>query len=140
MEELLQQLPQHPDVTVSVQTGIPGWYTGEILLSIGGDGTVKVRNVYTNGERTYAGRLDSAQVQELGHEFAAHGFTHIKPSSAPARVPDDLPVVLRIERGAEQLYEARLWHADRHSDAGLDGILKRADELIRQLSHGALPF
>src|SRR5687768_15871883 len=34
VEELLQQLSQHPDVTVSIQTGIPDWYTGEILLSI----------------------------------------------------------------------------------------------------------
>lgn len=140
MEELLQQLSQHPDVTVSVQTGIPGWYTGEILLSISGDGTVKVRNVYSNGEKTYEGRLESTQVQELGNELATHGFTQIKPSSAPTRVVDDLPVVLRIERGTEQLYEAKLWHADRHSDAGFDRILKRADELISQLTHGALPF
>lgn len=140
MEELLQQLPQHPDVKVSVQSGIPDWYTGEILLSISGDGTIKVRNVYSNGEKTYEGRLDSTQVQELGNEFATHGFTQIKPASAPTRVPDDVPVVLRIERGTEQLYEAKLWHADRYSDAGLDQILRRADELISQMSDGALPF
>lgn len=139
MEELLQQLPQHPDVTVSVRTGIPDWRTGEILLSIRGDGTIKVHNVRSNGEQTYEGQLDSTQVQELGTEFATHGFTQTKPS-ALTHMPGDLPVVLRIERGTELLYEAKLWHADRFSDAGLDHILRRADELISQMSNGSLPF
>ncbi|MBV9788224.1 MAG: hypothetical protein JOZ51_08630 [Chloroflexi bacterium] len=139
MEELLQQLSQHPDVTITVQTGIPDWYTGEIRLVIRGDGTITAHKVRSKGEQTYAGRLDAAQVQELGIELATHGFTQIQPASALTRVPDDVPVVLRIERGTERLYEARLWHADRFADPGLDRILRRADELIAQLSRDALP-
>ena len=138
MEELLQQLSQHPDVTVTVQTGIPDWYTGEIRLAIRGDGTITAHKVRSKGEQMYAGQLDATQVQELGNELATHGFTQIQPSSAPTRLPDDMPVVLRIARGAEQLYEARLWHADRFSDPGLDRILRRTDELIAQLRRGPL--
>jgi hypothetical protein len=139
VEELLQHLPDHPDVVVSVQSGIPNWRSGEVLLSIGGDGSVKIRNRRSSGEQSFAGQLDRTTVQALGQEFAQQRFTESRSSSA-VREPGDVPIVLQIERGARQVYEARLWYADRYTDSGLDRILERSSELVEQISKGALSF
>lgn len=139
MEEILRHLTNHPDVTISVQTGIPDWRSGEILLSIHSNGTIKVRNQRSSGEKTYEGTLDQAEIQAVGEEFADHNFTGIK-SLKTTRLPGDEPVILRIERGTERLYEASLWHGDRYEDDNLDHILERSDELVSQVTNGALPF
>lgn len=139
VDELLQHLADHPDVAVTVRTGLADWGTGQIALVIHGNGAVEVHNLRRNDQKIYHDQFDREQVQQLGAYLSESGFTTIQPTNAP-RKPGDVPVVLLIERGGEPVYQSNLWHGDRYQSPGLDGILRRSDNLVARITGGKLPF
>jgi hypothetical protein len=138
LDDILRELTAHPDVTVAVTIGVVHWREGQVTVSLGGDGAAEVRRVRAGGAQTVEARLDSARLDQLGAEFADAGFTHLRPAEGP-RQPGDVPVLLSIRRGADQLYSASLWYGDRYQNPGLDRIIVRAEALAAELGRGGSP-
>jgi hypothetical protein len=139
MDELLRKLAELPDVKICIGSGIEHWRTGEVTLSVRGHGEVEVRQLQGGAERTYHARLEAAQIYDFGAALADLDFTRLR-DSAEVREPDDVPVWFVIYRGEAQLHYSKLWYGDRYEDTQLDGILKRYEELVSEVTDGFLPY
>lgn len=137
--ELLEQLPSHDDVAVSVRIGIEHWDTGEITLTLHGSGEATVLQRVAGKENRFTGQVDDERLGRIGADLARQGFTSIRAREGD-RMPDDVPVIFEIERNGERLHHAELWHGDRYQDKALDSILDQVDALISELTNGKLPF
>jgi len=139
MEQLVRDLSHHDDVTISVTTGTEHFRKGLVKLSIGGDGSLTITNHRAGERRDYPGKLTREEVEKLGQEFAAAGFTTLR-SPGPPREPGDSPVVLEITRAGEQRYQAELWYGDRETLPGVDVIIRRFDAIVERVTDGELPY
>jgi hypothetical protein len=75
----------------------------------------------------------------IGAELIDHRFTELRPREGD-REPDDVPVVLTVERGGKQLHQAKPWHGDRYQDEDLDAALTLVDSLVSEITGGKLSF
>jgi len=139
VEELLRNLPNHPDVTMMVQTGTEYWYTGLITLALHGNGLVEIDNRQSGSQRLFQGYITPEELQRIGTAWADAGLTTLQPSDR-LRQPDDLPVVVAISQAGTRLFQAQLWEADRYENPGLDHFLKQSDALIARVTDGRLPW
>ncbi len=139
IKQLVRDLNEHHDVTVSVTTGTEHFGKGLVKLSVRGDGSVTVQNRASGKERTFTGKLDTDELAALGPELAAAGFTTLR-TPGPPRKPGDTPVVLGVAQGGKERYRADLWYGDRYQMPGLDRIIKRHDAIVTKLTNGELPY
>jgi hypothetical protein len=137
--EVLADLTAHPDATVAIVTGEMGFGAGETTLLAHGDGRLELVNRTERDERRLEGPRDPERVARLGRELAQLGLTELRATEG-LRVPGDSPVVVRVELGGQVLHEADLWYADRHSDPGLDGVIRLYDGIVHEISGGKLPY
>lgn len=135
--EELRQLSAHPDLEVVIRTGTEHWRTGEITLTVRGDGAARVVQRQAQGATSFEATLGKDHVDALGRELAARRFTAARTSKLP-REPGDTPVRLALERGGKAVFEAQLWDGDRDGDADLDAILVAGRRLVHRVSDGAL--
>jgi hypothetical protein len=138
-DEVLEDLAAHPDGSVTIGAGTEHWERGATTLTVHGDGRAEVHNRASGAEREFEGRLDPAQVAELGRDLVRLGLTGLRQHPGN-REPGDVPVWVAVERSGETLHEATLWHGDRYDDSGLDGVLERYQRLVEELTGGELPF
>lgn len=128
-----------PGVVVSVRMGVEGFRSGEITLTVGGDGAVRVVQRKTAGERTYEATWPRERLDAFGAELAGLGFCGL--AAIPGgRKPGDTPMRIALMKDGEALCEAALWHGDRYKDPALDALIKRYDAVVSELSGGVLPF
>jgi hypothetical protein len=139
MTDVLQHLSQNPSVEISIGSGIENWRTGEITLTVRGNGEVRVHNRASGHEHTYTAALDAARVEDLGQFLLKHRMTQLKKAEQ-VRSPSDVPIWFRIRQANQVIYEAESWHAERYNNDDLDMILTYADELIEEVTGGVLPF
>ena len=130
-------LADHPELTVEVTTGIEGWHTGQIALSVRGDGGVAVRNRRSGEEaRDFEGTLDRAEVDALAAELDGLEL----PGRGGSTEPDDSPVVVTLRRDGEAVGSAEAWYSRRYEDARLDAALRRVEAIVSAVTGGRLPF
>jgi hypothetical protein len=133
--EVLQRLAEHPDVTVEIATGIEHWERGVIALSVRGDGEAAVVNRCAGSEQRYGGRLDADAVRELGSALAGLEL----PGRSGMTEPDDVPVKVTVTRDGETLEQGEAWYSRRYEDPRLDGLIRRYDALVGEVTAGGLP-
>jgi hypothetical protein len=137
MDDLLHALDRHADVAVTVRQGTEHFDNGLITLVVRGDGSAIVEQLASGAKQVYTAKLDATHLAALGSTLTAHRFTAVRTTTLP-RKPGDTQLVLRLDRGGTQLFQAELWDADRYKDADLDAILRTADALIHEVSGGKL--
>src|SRR4051795_4413849 len=134
--DLLRQLGEHRDVTVEISTGTEHYLHGEVTLSVRGDGSVEVLNRRSGREQRFSGRLDSADVDELGAALAELEL----PGRAGATEPDDGPVKVAVRRDGQTLSQGEAWHSHRYDDPRLDDVLRRYQDVVEDVTQGRLPY
>jgi hypothetical protein len=137
MDDLLHALDRHADVAVTIRQGTEHFDDGQITLVVRGDGSATVEQLASGAAQHYAMKLDAARIATLGNLLAVHRFSAARTTTLP-RKPGDTQLVLRVDRGGTQAFQAELWDADRYKDADLDAILHTADALIHEVSGGKL--
>lgn len=136
--DLLRNLADHPDLAVEITMGTEHWRNGEIELQVRGDGEVTIHQHRAGGQRDYGGRIEADRVRRLGEELAADDLGDLRDSGGD-RKPDDVPVRIRLARDGETLHDATVRHSDRWRDERLNRVIRRYEELVKELTDGALP-
>ena len=139
MQQLVRQLKDHHDVTISITTGTVHFGTGLVKLSVRGDGSLTIHNRTADKQREFSGTLTATEVEALGKDLAEAGFTTLTSPGAP-REPGDTPVVLVITQGGVKKYHAELWYGDRYKIPGVDTIIKRFDAIVMKITNNELPY
>ncbi len=134
--EIPQPLSDHPELTVEITTGNEGWHTGRIVLAVGGDGSVEVRNRRSGEERSFSGRLERPEVDALGGELSGLDL----PGRVDETEPDETPVFVALRQSGELVGSAEAWNARRYEDPRLDGVLRRSEAIVSDVTGGRLPF
>lgn len=134
--EVPQPLADHPDLTVEVTTGTEHWRVGEIALAVGGDGSVDVLNRRAGKEQRFSGRVDRAVVDALGGDLAGLEL----PGRGGSSGPDETAVKVAVRRDGDVLSAGEAWSGGRHEDGRLDGLLRRVDAIVADVSGGRLPY
>lgn len=136
-QRLLAELA--PGVVVSVRLGVENFRSGEITLTVGGDGAVRVLQRKSGAERTFETTWPRDRLDALGAEFAALGFCDL--TAIPGgRKPGDTPMRIALVKDGTAVCEADLWHGDRYKNQPLDALIKRYDAVVSEVSGGVLPF
>ena len=138
-DSLIRNLADDPHLAVAITMGVEGWRAGEISLTVRGDGTVAIRQRRAGEEREYAGRIAPDRVRRLGEELADDELTELTDSGG-SRLPDDVPITIRVLRNGDVLHEATVRHSDRWKDERLDRLVRRYDALVSEVTDGALPY
>ena len=139
MTAQLRALPDHPSLTVVVQTGTEHFGNGLFTLSVQGDGALHLLQRRAGTPHNFTDTLSDDALTAFGATLAEHGFTRPRTSEMP-REPGDTPVLLKLRDGDQTLFEANLWEADRYDDPDLDALLKAAEALIiEQVGDGGYP-
>jgi hypothetical protein len=138
-ESVIRNLADDPHLAVAITMGVEGWRAGEIALTVRGDGSVAVHQRRAGEERDYAGRIASDRVRRLGEELADDELTELTDSGG-SRIPDDVPITIRVLRDGEVLHEATVRHSDRWKDERLDRLVRRYEALVSELTDGELPY
>jgi hypothetical protein len=131
-----QPFADHHDLTVEVTTGTEHWRTGEIALVVGGDGSVDVLNRRAGSEQRFRGRLERAAVDALGSDLAGLEL----PGRGGPSEPDETAVKVFVRRDGDVLSAGEAWDGRRYEDARLDGLLRRCDAIVADVSGGRLPY
>ncbi len=136
--DVIRRLPDDPDLSVEITTGIEGFYTGAITLTVRGDGAVSVRQRRSGEEREYRGRLDAERMLRLAGELGAGELGELADGGGHL-VPDDFPVTIRIERAGELLHAASIRESDRWKDERFNRVLRLYEALVEELTGGSPP-
>ncbi len=139
VDDLLESLADHPDVTVVIGAGIEHSGSGRTTLFARGDGHVEIVNRAHGSERTFEASIVPDRIALLGRELADLGLTSLAPRQGN-RLPGDVPVRVEVRRDGRTLHEADLWHGDRYEDPALDGVLKCYEPLVSEITGGELPW
>jgi hypothetical protein len=137
--DLLQALPDDPDLVVEIADGIEHFRGGRIALRLHGSGDVEVIHSRAGDERRYEGRLEPERIREAGDRLAALGFDQLVERRAE-RGPDEGSVHLGLRRGDQILHAAELGGGLRHDDERLDEILRLYEGIVGETTEGLLPF
>jgi hypothetical protein len=138
-ESVIRNLADDPHLAVEITIGVEGWRAGEIALTVRGDGSVAIRQRRAGKERDYGRRLAPDRVRRLGEELADDELTELTDSGG-SRMPDDVPITIRILRDGDVLHEATVRHSDRWKDERIDRVVRRYDALVSEITDGALPY
>jgi hypothetical protein len=131
-----QPLADHPDLTVEVTTGTEHWRVGEIALVVGGDGSVDVLNRRAGREQRFSGQLERDAVDALGGDLAGLEL----PGRGGPSEPDEAAVKVAVRRDGAVLSAGEAWDGRRYEDGRLDGLLRRCDAIVADVSGGRLPY
>jgi hypothetical protein len=129
---ILDSLAAYPEAEVSIEVGTEHWGGGRVSLDVGGSGRVRVTRSRSGSHRRAEGRLPTERVRSLGRTFRDAGFGALSPHRG-AREPGDEPVQLRLVVHGRTRHTARLWHADRYLDPGLDRLLRAYEALVAEV-------
>ena len=140
MNDLLQSLSEHPDVSVSIAIGIEHWKTGLTTLIVRGDGDVKVLNQRAGKETVFTGHLSSQSVQEFGAALVQADFSALPPSAQTNRTPGDMPVFLKLQQGETTQLDQRVWHGDRYKDKKVNAIIMQFENLVAEVANTELAY
>lgn len=134
--EVPQPLAAHPDLEVEVTTGTEHWRVGEIALVVGGDGSVDVLNRRAGREQRFSGQIDRDAVDALGSDLAGLEL----PGRGGPSEPDETAVKVAVRRDGEVLSAGEAWNGRRYDDGRLDGLLRRCDAIVADVTGGRLPY
>lgn len=133
----LLQVSADPALEIIIRTGTQHWQDGELTLTVRGNGAVDVTQRQAAKTASFAGTLPTAELDAFGRALHTHRFTAPRTSELP-REPGDTPVMLALHHDGKVTFAARIWSADRDTDADLDAILRAAERLTHRVSAGKL--
>jgi len=119
---------------LEVVVGREHFRNGEVALTVHGSGAVDVVQLRSGAERDWHAELGRDRLRALEEELAQLDVAALRPRS-DSRDPDDDPVRVTV-----RAHEARLWHADRYADPGLDRLLTHWQALTEEVTGGELPY
>ena len=103
-----------------------------VTLTVHGDGRATVVRRDADSEERVEAELPAGERRALGDELESLGLVELRPSG-DSREPDDVPVEVMVAHGGRAVHEQRLWYGDRYTNAALDRLIRRFDELVGRL-------
>ena len=138
-EDILRKLADDPDLAIEIRNGTEHWRGGEITLTVRGSGDVEVLHRRSGQERRYSATFGPDRVARLSAKLVELGLT--SPRAKPSVIGRDEGVTtLTLRRGDEVLHRVELAGGERHQDERLDGAMRLYEELVAEVTDGALPF
>jgi hypothetical protein len=135
MEQELRRLAEQHDLMVTIRSGTEHFKSGQITLTLRGDGAAAVEQARSGERATFRARFAPERVAAIGGRLADHHFTAPRRSNMP-REPGDTPLELVLTRAAAPRFQASLWYADRYDDADLNAIFELYDALVFEVTGG----
>ncbi|MEO8689551.1 MAG: hypothetical protein ABI611_15235, partial [Solirubrobacteraceae bacterium] len=99
-------------------------------------GSVDVLNRRAGKEQRFGERLERAAIDALGGDLAGLEL----PGRGGPSEPDETAVKVAVRRDGGVISEGEAWDGRRYEDGRLDGLLRRFDAIVADVSGGKLPY
>jgi hypothetical protein len=138
LDALLRGLADAPAAAVEIVDGTEHFRGGAVRLVLHGSGAAEVEQRVDGEARRFSARLSHDRVAQVGARLADLGFASLEPPQRRLRGGETL-VRIVLRDGENELRRRELPSGDRPDDARLDGILDCYEELLGEITDGALP-
>lgn len=128
----MTHLGDDPELAIQLAIGTQHFRGGVVTLTLHGDGRATLVRRQADGEERFDGELGADERRALGEELESLGLVELRPGDG-AREPGDVPVEVMVAHGGRPVHQERLWYGDRYTDAALDRLIRRFDELVGRL-------
>jgi hypothetical protein len=138
LEALLRGLADEPGAAVEIEDGTEHFRGGAVRLVLHGSGDAEVEQRVAGDTRRFSARLPRDRVAAVAARLADLGFASLEPPARDLQGGETL-VRLVVRDGDQELRRREVPSGDRYDDARLDGILDCYEELLDEITDGALP-